>query len=93
MDWFVGEIYRVQAALSTRFMSRLAILVAVGTGVAISLGFGPAAGMAGIGSSLTGIGNAAATGIAHGITTLMQQSFEEMVRIVHSREQADSQRN
>lgn len=93
MAEFVREIYLVRAALSTRFMSRLAIVVAVGTGVAISLGFGPAAGMAGIGSSLSGIGNAVATGMAHGITTLMQGSFEEMIRIVHSRDQADFQRN
>jgi hypothetical protein len=108
MDAFIAEIYQVRMALATRFVSFMAIVVAVGTGVAMSLGFGPAAGMSGLGSSLGGssagatvtstvlrdrILHAAATGMANGITTFLRQSFGEMTRIVHSSAPADSRRN
>lgn len=108
MDSFLREMYLIRVVLSTRFVSVLAIVVAVGTGVALSLGFGPAAGMSGLGSSLSGsstaatvtgtalrdrIVQAAATGIANGITTLLRQSYDEMTRIARSSSPADSRRN
>lgn len=92
---FLRDLYQQHLAqsLTTRIISRLAIAVAVGTGITMSLGFGPAAGMSGVGSGLGGVGNAIVSGIAQGTTSLMRQSFEEMTRIVHSREQADAHRN
>jgi hypothetical protein len=108
MAEFVIETYHNHLAISMQFVSVLAIVVAVGTGIAMSLGFGPAAGISGLSSSLSGsstaatvtgtalrdrIVHAALTGMAHGITRFLRESYREMSRIAHSSAPADAQRN
>ncbi len=108
MGEFLREMHHVRMAMSTQFVSTMAIVVAVGTGVVMSLGFGPAAGMSGLGSSLSGsttatavtgtvvrdrIAHAVATGMANGITTFLRGSLDEMTRIARSSDRADSRRN
>lgn len=82
---FVAEIERIRLSLGSQAMGRIAIIVAIGTGVVMSLGFGPAAGMAGLGPGLTGspVATAIVSGMAGGITQFLRGCFDEMVRIVH----------
>lgn len=95
-DTFARELHHHYSALSLRFVSTAAIVVAVGTGIVMSIGFGPAAGMSGLSSSLGSstagatvassvirdrLLNAAASGISSGIVRLISESFNEMTRI------------
>jgi hypothetical protein len=66
MAWMVQEVFREQAALTSEWLQFLAIVVAIGTGVAMSVGFGPAAGAAGLGSGLNTTAGAAAASYATG---------------------------
>lgn len=97
MEIFLREVLHHRAALSLRFMSTCSIVVAVGTGFTMAVGFGPAAGIFGMGSSLSSstaattlgisthgarILNAFASAIASGFTTFLRENFREMERIV-----------
>ena len=98
-DWtmqeFLGNIFMLRAALSLEFMRNCAIVVAVGTGFTMAIGFGPAAGIFGLSGSTAGttlgvagstasVLNAFAGAIASGFTAFLQANFEEMTRIAGS---------
>jgi len=105
---FVGEMYQRRLSFATQFVSTLAIVVAVGTGIVMSVGFGPAAGLSGLGSSLSGTttattvaGHVATDRILHGIvnfmasgfTTFLQANFEEMTEIAQGDRSRDPRLN
>jgi len=92
MPEFLREVDHHRREAGLQLVSRMAVVVAVGTGVAMAVGFGPAAGLVGAGSGLGASGNAFVAAVANGITTFMQQSFTEMTRLVQNRNPADAHR-
>jgi len=97
LENFLGDMYRERLSVVPEYFAVAAIVVAVITGIAMTVGFGLAAAASGMGSSLAGtaagstIGlssvqagvlNAVCNAIASGTTNFLQGCFNQMVQTI-----------
>lgn len=83
-DWLGGEIYRNQLSGSLTMVANLAIVVAIGTGIAFGAGFGPCAAGMGLQGGLTGTANAVAGGLASALTQFIHGMHQAQVSAVNT---------